>query len=172
MPRSGYDLKKAFDSTVANIWPANQSQIYRTLARLANAGLIEMHVIEQDGKPNRKVYRITDKGLSELRRWLVRPLSLPPVRDAFLIQLFWADAITKDEILRLLKAVIRAHKRRRCDYHQMLNELCMAPPVGVWDKVLVPMIVEQGVVVEDAWLAWAERAIEKVRNLPPLERKS
>ena len=34
LPLSGYDLKKMFDTSVQHFWPADQSQIYRTLARL------------------------------------------------------------------------------------------------------------------------------------------
>ena len=38
-PFSGYDLKKLFDTSVRHFWPADQSQIYRTLARLTEQGL-------------------------------------------------------------------------------------------------------------------------------------
>ncbi|MBK7448579.1 MAG: PadR family transcriptional regulator [Anaerolineales bacterium] len=40
-PFSGYELKKAFDSSVQHFWPANQSQIYRTLAELEGGGFVE-----------------------------------------------------------------------------------------------------------------------------------
>ena len=75
--RSGYDLKKAFDATVAHIWPAKQSQIYLTLARLNKAGLIELRVVQQDGKPNRKVYHITRAGEGALRASVLDALSTP-----------------------------------------------------------------------------------------------
>src|SRR3989304_1312935 len=84
--RSGYDLKKAFDLSVAHFWPANQSQIYQTLARLLKQGMVEVRGEQQDSRPNRKVYHITEKGLAELRRWLAAPLALPDIRDAFLVQ--------------------------------------------------------------------------------------
>ena len=45
-PFSGYDLKKIFDTSVRHFWPADQSQIYRTLNRLAEKSLAEMEVIE------------------------------------------------------------------------------------------------------------------------------
>ena len=37
-PSSGYDLKKIFDISVRHFWPADQSQIYRTLAQMNNKG--------------------------------------------------------------------------------------------------------------------------------------
>ena len=54
-PFSGYDLKKVFDTSVQHFWPADQSQIYRTLSRLADAGLVEVQVVEQQQRPDRKV---------------------------------------------------------------------------------------------------------------------
>jgi PadR family transcriptional regulator, regulatory protein AphA len=33
-PLSGYDLKKSFDRSLGHLWPADQSQIYRTLSQM------------------------------------------------------------------------------------------------------------------------------------------
>ena len=49
-PATGYDLKKTFDATVRHFWPADQSQIYRTLAQLVEQGRGEMEEIVQSGK--------------------------------------------------------------------------------------------------------------------------
>ena len=61
-PYSGYDLKKVFDNLVRHFWPADQSQIYRTLSNLIQTWLGEMEVIEQNDRPDRKVYSITETG--------------------------------------------------------------------------------------------------------------
>lgn len=169
MPRSGYDLKKAFDASVAHFWPANQSQIYRTLARLTEAGLVEAKVVEQDGKPNRKVYYITEAGLAELRRWLSTPLPLGGWRDPFVIQLYWADAIGLEELVALLEERASKHRERLQFYRRALKGFEENPPKGVWDRALQPLIVEGGIMQEEAWLSWVERALEKVKRLPPLE---
>ena len=59
-PYTGYDLKKVFDTSIHHFWPADQSQIYRTLARLTREGLTEMEKVPQDDRPDRKVYSITE----------------------------------------------------------------------------------------------------------------
>jgi len=61
-PYSGYDLKKAFDNSIQHFWPADQSQIYRTLARLAERDLAEVEVVSQRDRLSRKVYAITETG--------------------------------------------------------------------------------------------------------------
>ncbi|MEU6645755.1 PadR family transcriptional regulator [Saccharomonospora sp. NPDC046836] len=67
-PGSGYDLTRRFEETLGSIWPAKHPQIYSELTRLAAEGLIEA---EAEGPRRRKEYRITDAGMTELRRWLV-----------------------------------------------------------------------------------------------------
>ncbi len=168
-PRSGYDLKKAFDGTVAHIWPAKQSQIYLTLARLNKNGLVELRVVQQDGKPNRKVYYITEAGLEELRRWLAGPLPLSAVRDAFLVQMTWAAALTAPEIVNLIDAWEAAHRERLEEYRGFLRKLDRSPPKGKWDQVLIPLAVEQLVMVEEASLSWAATAKARIRSLPPVD---
>ena len=61
-PYSGYDLKKIFDTSVRHFWPADQSQIYRTLSRMSEKGWVEIEVIHQESRPDRKEYRITPAG--------------------------------------------------------------------------------------------------------------
>ena len=164
-PRSGYDLKKSFDATVAHIWRAKQSQIYLTLARLKKSGLVDLQVVRQDDKPNRKVYHITADGLRELRRWLAEAIPPPDVRDAFLVQMTWADAITGDEIVGLLDAFTAARRQRLEEYHGFQLSLAGGPPRGKWSAVLIPLVVEQLVMAEETSLAWAAIASERVKAL-------
>ena len=59
-PSSGYDIKKAFDSSMQFYWNATYTQIYSTLSRMHEDGLLSMEVISQETHPNKKVYQITD----------------------------------------------------------------------------------------------------------------
>lgn len=104
-PLTGYDLKSVFDMSVRHFWPADQSQIYRTLSRLAEQGLAEVEVIEQDDRPDRKVYHITGAGREELLRWLSAPLPTKGERIAQLVQVFFAGNLTDDEVLALFRGL-------------------------------------------------------------------
>jgi DNA-binding PadR family transcriptional regulator len=168
--RSGYDLKKAFDDSIAHVWPANQSQIYQTLARLLKQGMVKMSVVQQEGKPNRKVYSITPSGQAELRRWLAAPLPINNLREAFVIQFFFADAITLEELVELLEERARAHHARLEFFRQARKGQDETPPKGRWDKVLHPLTVELGIALDETWLAWAERAKSQVKALPKRNR--
>jgi DNA-binding PadR family transcriptional regulator len=84
-PGSGYDLLRRFEKSMANVWPATQSQLYGELNKLATAGLIEVSAI---GPRGRKEYRATDAGRDELLRWIANPQDDPPERRAELLRVF------------------------------------------------------------------------------------
>ena len=93
-PASGYDLLKHFEKSMANVWPARQSQLYGELNKLADTGLIEVSDI---GPRGRKEYRITDAGRAEIRRWVTNPQDDPPFRSAGLLRVFLLDAIPPEQ---------------------------------------------------------------------------
>ncbi|MBD5786865.1 PadR family transcriptional regulator [Cellulosimicrobium terreum] len=109
-PMTGYDLKRAFDSSVQHFWSADRSQLYRTLAALVESGLAVVEVVPQDSYPDRKVHRITPAGRSALRDWLASPLEPEDARDPFLGRVFFADQLDGDGV-----AVLLAARRRQAE---------------------------------------------------------
>lgn len=57
---SGYELSKVFDVSLANFWPATPQQLYRELERLAQDGLIEARVVQQERRPNKRLFTLTE----------------------------------------------------------------------------------------------------------------
>lgn len=105
-PLSGYDLKKGFDQSVTHFWPADQSQIYRTLKQLHEEGLITKHVVPREDQLDIKIYEITEAGQQELHRWLSTPLPLAETRDPFLIQIYFSFVLQDAEATHLLQTAI------------------------------------------------------------------
>lgn len=83
-------------------WSGNNNQIYKTLIELHKENLVTQAIQHQEDHPSRKIYTITDKGLSELRQWVLTAPELLLVKHSFLIQLAWADQLTADELDALL----------------------------------------------------------------------
>jgi DNA-binding PadR family transcriptional regulator len=100
---SGYDLKRIFDTSVRHFWPADQSQIYRTLSRMSEKGWVEIEVIRQEARPDRKLYHITPGGREELRHWLLTTLPPEEIRSADMIQVFFAAQLSDEEILGIFE---------------------------------------------------------------------
>jgi len=102
-PFSGYELKQLFAESAKLSWSGNSNQIYTPLVELHKEGLVSLEIQLQENRPARKVYTITEKGLLELKNW-VRSTPEPPLRkNAFLIQLAWADQLEAEEVDALLE---------------------------------------------------------------------
>lgn len=104
---SGYELKKVFDESVRHFWPADQSQIYRTLKQMHEDGLISQQVIPREERLDVKLYEITAAGQEDLQAWLSTPLSPSETREPFLIQLYFAFLLPDSQVIKLLEAEIR-----------------------------------------------------------------
>ncbi|MEV8274760.1 PadR family transcriptional regulator [Microbacterium sp. NPDC077184] len=73
-PFHGYDLMKWFDLEGQFIRSnTHHSQIYRELARMVKNGLVEFEIDPREGKPDAKVYRITEMGKQVLLAWVRSP---------------------------------------------------------------------------------------------------
>ena len=120
-PKSGYDLKKRFDRTVSGFWPTDQSNIYRSLARLREWGFVEPEVIPQTGRPDRKVYHLTEDGEAELLGWLDQTVDDPQPRVGWLMQLFFAGLKSDEEAIRLLEGKAEMVRRKLDSFPQRLD---------------------------------------------------
>ena len=84
---SGYDLARRFDASIGNFWKATHQQIYKVLARMDTDGLVAAQVVEQDGRPDKKVYVITDAGRAELEEFSRTPTRPEALRSELAVKL-------------------------------------------------------------------------------------
>ncbi|KAA1425083.1 PadR family transcriptional regulator [Mumia zhuanghuii] len=149
-PMSGYDLGRAFAGSVAHFWYADQSQIYRVLDRLAVDGAIETERVRQEKLPDRLVHSLTDAGRSELRDWLISPLEQDRPKEPFLARLFFAAALSDDEVARLLD-------EREQETRKVLEQLRAIPvPTGDRAAELQAATLRSGVAHAEAELDWLD----------------
>jgi DNA-binding PadR family transcriptional regulator len=91
---SGYELSKVFDVSLANFWPATPQQLYRELERLAQDGLIEARVVQQERRPDKRLFTVTETGRRELTEFAAEPPRRPAaLRDEFLIKIQAMDGV-------------------------------------------------------------------------------
>lgn len=101
-PLTGYDLKKKFASSEVFHWSGNNNQIYRSLVELHDEQLVTLEVQQQDNKPPRKVYTITEQGRAALHQWMVTAPELPQIQHGLLVKLTWADQLAPAELSSML----------------------------------------------------------------------
>lgn len=63
----GYEISKRIRMLSQEMLSLGEGQLYPALHRLEEEGLIASSWDIQEGRPNRKVYEITEAGLAELR---------------------------------------------------------------------------------------------------------
>ena len=165
-PLSGYDLKRAFDVSVQHFWPADQSQIYRTLTRLTENGWAEVEIIKQTERPSRKVYHITPSGREELLRWLSSAIPMPENRSAPLIQVFFASMLSDQQILDMFERAAAQLRTTLGQYDQVPERLAqhMADFKSPRAEYLWMLTLELGYRTTRARLDWIEGVITRVKN--------
>lgn len=100
---TGYQLDKAFKESLNFFWQAQTSQIYRELNDMEKCGMLTSEIVMQTDKPNKRLYKITADGKNELCKWLSTD-SENIVRSQFLMKIFFAGIIEKNQALEVLKA--------------------------------------------------------------------
>ena len=103
---SGYDLAKAFDASVANFWTCTPQQLYRELDRMESDGLVVARTVEQERRPNKRLFSLTGKGLEALAEFTAGPHKPTAIRDELLVAVMAAD-----DNAEAVTASIRERKR-------------------------------------------------------------
>ncbi|APA98983.1 PadR family transcriptional regulator [Nocardia seriolae] len=157
-PASGYDLLRTFKHSLANVWPATQSQIYTELTKLADAGLIE---VSDEGPRGRKEYTLTDTGLDDLRTWLTTTEPKQAVRNEALLRIFFLGVIPREQA----HAYLAGMEERSDQAHEELRELERAIDWNDSDLSRYGRIaLEYGERITATNREWARWALEQ---LPP-----
>ena len=165
-PYSGYDLKKAFDLSIRHFWPADQSQIYRTLGRLTEQGWVEVEVIEQIDRPDRKVYSITQAGRTALRSWLSSPIPQHEARSAALIQVFFAGQLSDEEILAKFEEAAKAMRVILDRYQHVPEEIeeYVTTIGSPREEFFWMLTLELGIKSVQTQIDWMESIMQRIRN--------
>ena len=121
-PMSGYDIKRAFDRSLATYWNAGNSQIYTTLKTLAARRLVSSEIILQEGRPNRRVYSLTAAGRAALDAWLAEPVPSRFTKDEFLTRLFFCGQTSDTTALRHLEEHEAALHTQLADMERALRD--------------------------------------------------
>ena len=154
----GYELKQAIEQMFGDAWPPlNIGQIYTTLGRLERDGLVASAHIAQAGRPDKRVYDLTDAGREEVRRWLEEPVSGARLKDEFFTKLILARlpgvaALNGGTDPRALIA------RQRRDYLQSLRDLngLLLRQNGRDDHASAALLIEGAILHLEADLKWLD----------------
>lgn len=97
-PMTGYEIKKRVCETMSMIASPSYGAVYPTLHRLLKEGAVTMEVVEQEGRPAKKVYSITKQGRADFEAWLQEPAAPDLVKREFLLKVLLAKRLQPGEL--------------------------------------------------------------------------
>ncbi|HZS77258.1 MAG TPA: PadR family transcriptional regulator [Ktedonobacteraceae bacterium] len=173
-PMSGYDIKRMFDHTLSAMWGAAHSQIYKELRRMQDLGWVDMRREEQESRPDRKVYSITEKGREALREWHAQPPEVFQIRDELLLKVLFGSFASPEDLAQNLRAAIANHEMRLQQYRQISHYLPIQGSLPAANKRPNPYAMESeedpyfglithfAIEFEKTYLRWLYEALEYV----------
>jgi PadR family transcriptional regulator AphA len=168
-PMSGYELEGWIKVSAGNFWHAKLSQIYTTLKSLEEGGSVVSHVEPQEGRPDRRVYTITDSGRADLRAWLTEPITEHEVKkDGLLVKVFFYSPAEKESLLTQLRLQLKLHQRKLAEYRQAapeaILEMLSLQPELLANAQLWEATRRFGEMYEDMYTKWLEETIQMVER--------
>ena len=155
-PGAGLDLTRRFEKSFGFFWHATHQQIYRVLGRMVVDGLLEVEVVAQAGRPDKKVYRVTDTGRDFLADWLATPTPMEPLRSDLAVKMRGATYGDRTKILAALRTS-RADHQTRLDHYRQLEQVYdeLGGPGALSEQELDQyLVLRGGIRMEEYWVAW------------------
>jgi PadR family transcriptional regulator AphA len=161
---TGYELKQVMDTSTQNFWHAKQSQIYMTLKKLEENDLVTSEIEPQEGRPDRRVYTITEKGRTDLQNWLAAPITTrDPRKERLLLKIFFSASTGKEALLTQLRLQRELHHQQLA-YYQTTTKAVIEGSTRVHagmeqDMVLWEATRRFGEMYEDMYTRWLDETI-------------
>ncbi len=167
-PRHGYELHSEFVALAGGKehWDVNPSQIYSTLSRLQDAGLVAEVGIEQEGGPEKRILTITPAGRAELDAWFATPVMGEHLRDELYVKLMLslADGAPGSQTGRQVIHTQREALYR--DLHRVTARRQAANPKDELGQILLLDKTAMHLEADLRWLEMVEARLEEVRRQP------
>lgn len=164
---TGYDLKKIIQDSAFMYWSGNNNQIYKALTELLDKGLVTNEVMHQESLPTKKIYTITNEGLSALKEWVLSQSEPSEMKKPFLVQLACSKQLNTNELKDMIDGyenqvkmqLIMAQSNRQ-DTDFLLGGTALE--TTIWN--LISDNIRRTYENELGWIEDLRRAIENIPN--------
>jgi DNA-binding PadR family transcriptional regulator len=166
---SGYELTRRFDRSIGYFWSATHQQIYRTLRTMEADGWVSATVVAQQGRPDKKVYTVSDAGRAELARWIGAPLggggrggALSELAVKLRGAVYGDSAALHQQIVAL-----RAERAQLLDTYRGFEKKQFPHPASLRGSALHQyLVLRGGIRTEEGSIDWLDEITAAVQRLP------
>jgi len=167
---TGYDLTKRFEASLNKFWHAQSSQIYRELNRLEEKGWVTSKTIFQEGKPNKRLYSITDNGQEAFMKWMREPALLFENRHTPFMMYVFFGAAAPEETLRRIKgvrdALTAAIREQGKEMQENIDKHKTSLHGSEKESLYWQMTLDLGIAEAKALLEWSEKYAKILEGKP------
>ncbi len=165
-PRHGYELRAAFEAVVGGDvnWEVKPAQIYTTLERLEEAGLVmRTSDLGEGDEPARRIYAVTAAGKQSLQEWFASGITPEHQRDEFFVKLMVSLVTGEADPARIIQNQ-RAHLYQELHAATALRE--SYDPRTEMAQILLLDKVTMHLEADLRWLDMTEMRLEEVKGQP------
>ena len=155
---SGYELARAFDTSLGFFWKASHQQIYKTLRELEQSGFLLSTDVVQAGKPDKVVYALTDAGRAELDTWVLGESRVRESRDDLYVKLYNLSEHNAAHLREELAQRAAATRERLALYQRIRQRHYRAPNALPLRRRGVYLVLMAGIHQCEQYLTWLGEA--------------
>jgi DNA-binding PadR family transcriptional regulator len=124
-PAHGYELHQKLIENLGEIWHTSLSQTYNILTRLEEQGFIHGTTQEQDKRPAKRHFHLTNAGKQRFEAWMssISACSVRAVRVEFMTRLYFLHARNPADALEATQAQIAALQTHILRLKERLNQI-------------------------------------------------
>ncbi|WP_280235625.1 PadR family transcriptional regulator [Nocardia cyriacigeorgica] len=165
---SGYELARRFDKSIGYFWSATHQQIYRVLRRMEESGWLHSESVAQAGRPDKKVYSVSEAGRAELARWIAEPTEIERQRNELFVKVRAASYGDLDT----LRAEVTRHREEhthRLELYRLIEKRDFPAPDQLTGTGLHQyLVLRAGIRLEAGSIEWCDEVLHALRsNTPP-----
>ncbi len=157
-PMTGWDLVTVAQQRIGNFWSLTQSQVYRELNAMAQAGLVEAG---ERGTRDRQPFAITEEGRAAFTDWVLQGPGKETIRFPLLVTVMFGRHVPQERLAEFVARHQAMHAARLAKDHALLATL---PPSFQDENPFVMAAIQFGVLYEEAALQWFRELPERIRG--------
>ena len=163
---SGYTMKRFITKTIGHFWSESNGQLYPTLEKLADEGLIMLNKRLNTGKKVCNQYAITETGRQALTQWLTQTTEAKGVhRDEELLKLFFGENADPKVCIEVLTHRLARIQTTLATYEELKSEVARHSSSA--HTLFWRLVLQNGIYHAQAESRWCEESIQLLSSVIP-----
>lgn len=163
-PAHGYEIRQRFKSFYNQSHGLNEGQLYTTLKKLEEDGLVTKELVHQENYPARKILRLTERGRQEFFEWFKGEEEPDPVVFdffhifGFLQKCNYFMHVPKETALDQISRQVERERMKAREFKRVRDSM-LERKVN-WHRV---RIIEFGISYQEMKIKWLTDLADEVR---------